>query len=304
MTVSALLREPLTHFFAAGLLVFMAYGAVRTHAPEEAVSTAPRQVELTLGDLQQLELTFAARWQRAPTADEMVRLVEDRMREEVLYREALALGLDQDDAIVRRRLAQKMEFLSEDSAAREPTRADLEAWFVANAESFERPARVTFLHRYFSPDVRGSQAQADAAAAAAALAGAAQGDADEVGDPYMFQDYLVNRSPEQLAKAFGPAFAQSVLALEPGNWQGPIESGYGWHVVFVTERTESRVPSLDEVLPEAKAAWLADRRREALADAYERMRAKYELVLPAPSAAAVSSAGPEGHDGQAEGDAG
>ena len=286
------LREPLVHFLLAGLLLFAAYSALRRDAAPEPSSD---QIELTLDDLRQLEIGFAARWQRAPTPEEMVGLVESRVREEILYREALALGLDKDDTIVKRRMAQKMEFLAEDvSDAREPTPEELAAWFEKNAERFALPSRVTFRHLYFSPDQRGAKAHDDAAKALAQLSAELEDSpaATALGDPFMFQDTLADRTPEQLAKDFGPGFASALSALEPGAWQGPIESGYGWHLVFVSSSTPGRVPAFEEVEPDVMTAWKTDQRAEAWRKAYAEMRAKYELVLPAPPDEVASQGGP------------
>ena len=146
------------------------------------------------------------------------------------------MGLDKDDEIVKRRMAQKMQFLAEDvAAAREPTTAELKSWYGQNSAKFAEPGRVSFRHLYFSPDRRGDRARDDAPQALAKLAGQPQDAklAASIADPFMFQDYYRDRTPEQLAKEFGPHFALAVAKLAPGSWQGPIESGYGWHLVFV-----------------------------------------------------------------------
>ena len=170
---------------------------------------------------------FRSQWRRDPTPEELRQLVEDKVREEILYREALALGLDKDDTIVKRRMAQKMQFLAEDvAAAREPTAEELGTWYEANRDQFAFPPRVSFRHLYFSPDRRGS-----------ARARRCSGRADEAGrasprtsnlaatlaDASMFQEYYRDRTPEFLGKEFGPNFALTVVKLTPGSWQGPVE---------------------------------------------------------------------------------
>ncbi len=286
-----LLREPLFHFLVLGAALFAASRWVK---PTDR-APANRQIVLTLDDLRQLQIGFAAQWQRAPTQQEMVGLLESRIKEEILYREALAMGLDKDDTIVRRRMAQKMEFLAEDvSSAHEPTTEELEAWFEKNTKLFTQPARVTFRHLYFSPDRRGKSAWPDATAALAKLAGrpASWAGAAALADPFMFQDYLADRTPDQISKDFGPLFARALFVQKPGAWSGPIESGYGWHLVFVDSLTPERASSFEEVEPDVKTAWLATRKAEAWDEAYKTMRAKYELVLPAPpeNAAGVTPA--------------
>ncbi len=280
--LSRAFREPLLHFLLLGVALFAVSRFVRPASDRIAPS---RQIVLTLDDLRQLQIGFAAQWQRAPTEQEMLGLLEDRIKEEILYREALAMGLDKDDTIVKRRMAQKMEFLAEDvSASHEPTTAELKTWFDQNTKLFEQPARITFRLLYFSPDRRGQSARSDAEAALAKLAGkpASWPGPAALGDPFMFQDYMADRTPGQVAKDFGPPFAQALFEQEPGAWRGPIESGYGWHLVSIDSLAPGRVSTFEEVEPDVKTAWLAARKAEAWEKAYKAMRAKYELVLPAP----------------------
>jgi peptidyl-prolyl cis-trans isomerase C len=287
-----LLREPLLHFLLLGVALFGISRFVKPAADRTAVS---RQIVLTLDDLRQLQIGFAAQWQRPPTGPEMIGLIENRIKEEILYREALAMGLDKDDTIVKRRMAQKMEFLAEDvSAAHEPTTDELKTWFARNTAMFSQPARVTFRHLYFSPDRRGKNAWSDAKAALGKLSGkpASWPGAAALGDPFMFQDFMADRTSDQIAKDFGPPFAKALFVQEPGAWTGPIESGYGWHLVFVDSLTPQRSSAFEEVEPEVKTAWLATRKAEAWDKAYKAMRSKYELLLPAPPDAAAAAKTP------------
>jgi hypothetical protein len=274
------LREPLLHFVLAGLALFLVHQALN---PAAANRDASGRITLTEDDLRQMTIAWQAQGRPLPTAEQMQSLVEARVREEVLYREALALGLDQNDTIVKRRLAQKMEFLAEDVAAlRDPTGDELRAWFEKNAARFALSPRASFRHLYFSPDRRGDRARGEAARALLKLAGKS-GDwpgASALADPFMFQDRYNDRSFAQLANLFGPPFARAVLDLTPGSWHGPIESGYGWHLVWVDSITPGRVPAFEEVEPDAKAEWVAEQRADAKRKAFEAMRARYEVVLP------------------------
>jgi len=180
-------------------------------------------------------------------------------------------------------MAQKMEFLFEDVAAlREPASDEIQTWFRAHADRFTRPARATFRHVYFSPDRRGTHAREDAVRALAKLADKPMDapDATALGDRFMFQDYYGDRTPDDVSKAFGPPFARALFVAAPGAWTGPIESGYGWHLVWVDTLVAPRVPPLEEVEPEVRTAWLDDRRTELREKAYEAMRARYEIVVP------------------------
>jgi hypothetical protein len=275
-----LLREPLLHFLLAGTALFGVFAALH---PETLARDASRRIEVTDDDMRQIAASWLAQGRPAPTPEELHHLVESRVREEILYREALALGLDQGDTIVKRRLAQKMEFLFEDlSALREPTREELALWLDEHAERFALPARATFRHLYFSPDRRGAQARYDAARALAELGGV-PGDApvaEVLGDRFMFQDYYGDRSFDDVARNFGPSFAEALFGLAPGAWSGPIESGYGWHLVFADSITPSRTPALEEVQAEVRSAWVEAQREVIRGRTLEAMRARYEVVLP------------------------
>ena len=224
--------------------------------------------------------------------------METKVQTEILYREALAMGLDKDDEIVKRRMAQKMQFLAEDAAPREPTTAELKSWYAKNSDKFAMPTRVSFRHLYFSPDRRAAHARDDAVKALAQLAGQTE-DAkfdESFADPFMFQEYYRDRGTDYLGKEFGPQFALAVAKLPIGSWQGPIESGYGWHLVFVDNAIPGHVPDFEEVEPEVKTAWLSEQKALAWQKTYQEMRAKYTLLLPKPpenaSAAPAPSASP------------
>jgi len=274
------LREPLLQFLLIGLALFAVYDVRNRDAGRRDRSD---RIELTADDVRQVGFAWVAQGRPAPSPEEMRALVDARVREEILYREALALGLDKDDAIVRRRMAQKMEFLFEDVAKlREPSPGELRTWFEKIAERFTQPGRVTFKHLYFSPDRRGGRTRDDAVHALAAIAGKPMDapEATALGDPFMFQDWYADRAPDDVAKAFGPGFARAVFATTPGAWAGPVESGYGWHLVWVDSATPARVQAFEEVETDVKAAWTEDQRAEIREKAFQAMRARYEIVLP------------------------
>lgn len=285
-----LLQEPLVQFLLIGVALFAGYSYQQRGGSAEA---SPQEIRLTLDELAQLALVFESQWQRPPTPDELGRLVENRVQEEVLYREALAMGLDKDDTIVKRRMAQKMQFLAEDvAAAREPTTDELRAWFGEHADLFALPGRVSFRHLYFSQDERREAARDAAAKALTALDGEPSGSefAASLADPFMFQDYYGDRSSEEIAREFGPAFAQAVVMLAPGAWQGPLASGYGWHLVFAEAAVPGRTPAFEEVERDVKTAWLGAQKAEAWRKAYDEMRARYTVSLPAPPDDATTAA--------------
>jgi peptidyl-prolyl cis-trans isomerase C len=279
LAIGRWLREPLLQFLLVGLLLFAGYHWMN---PSSGERDPGHRIELTADDLRQIQIAWLAQGREALSAEQLRSLVEDRVREEILYREALALGLDQDDTIVKRRLAQKMEFLFEDVAAlRDPSAEELRTWFEQHADRFALPARASFRHLYFSPDRRGARARDDAANALAKLAGrpADAPDAATLGDPFMFQDYYADRSFDEIARTLGPGFAKALFELAPGAWSGPIESGYGWHLAWVDSITLAHAPAFEDVEPDVRTQWTEAQRDEIRARAFAAMRARYEVVL-------------------------
>jgi len=282
--------EPLPHFLLIGTVLFGLYNYMNRG---RGGFESSKQIVLSLDELRQMDMYFESQWHRQPTRTEFQAMVEDKVREEVLYREGLAMGLDKDDEIVKRRMAQKMQFLAEDvAAAYEPSTAELKAWFEKNSQRFALPSRYSFRHLYFSPDKRGKNAQDDATKVLARIAGQPEDSrlAAQTGDSFMFQDYYADRTPEAIAKEFGPPFAVALEKLKPGSWQGPIESGYGWHLVFVDTVIPGRIPAFEEMERDVKTAWLAEQKQQAWQKAYKEMRAKYAVLLPAPPDNGVSQA--------------
>jgi peptidyl-prolyl cis-trans isomerase C len=286
-----LLREPLLHFLLIGAVLFAVY---RVLQPSGGGQDNAKKIVLTEDDLSQMTLTWRAQGRPLPTEKEMQSLLEEKIREEVLYREALAMGLDKDDTIVKRRMVQKMDFLAEDlSELREPGRDELKAWFAKNSERFTMPGRVSFRHIYFSPDKRGEQALAVAEQARARLNSKSvdSPDAAGLGDSFMFQDFYGDQAFDETAKTFGPSFAQALFQSKPKSWQGPIQSGYGWHLVFIDSLTPARIPEFEEIEADVRTGWVSAQRDEIKRRMYAEIRSRYEIVLPKKSAEAKVARG-------------
>lgn len=281
------LGEPLLHFLVVGALLSAGYHLL-TPAPEGETNT--NRIVLTKDDVRQLAISWLAQGRSTPTPGQLQGLVDQKVTQEILYREAVALGLDRDDEVVKRRLAQKMDFLATDVATlQEPTDADLKAWFDKNAQGFALPAHATFRHLYFSTDTHGKETK-QAAAAALALVEGKSPDSSEVaaiGDPFMFQNHYGDATPDQMAKEFGPEFSKELFQLTPGKWVGPVKSGYGWHLVWIDSIESGRIPTYAEVMPNVKAGWIEDKYREIKNSALEEMRSRYSVVVPAIEASDV-----------------
>ncbi len=283
-----MLREPLLHFLLLGAGLFVLYRLV---AGEDV---APNEIVVTSRTVEGLADNWQRTWQRPPTQTELDGLVEDYVREEVLYREALATGLDRDDTIVRRRLRQKMEFVTDDLAAQvEPSDAELQEYLDQHPDAFRRPARVTFEHLYFNGDRRGERAGADAAAALTLLqSSASQRQASKLGDPIALASTYEGIAVDELDRLFGDGFAAQILALPQGQWAGPSESGYGLHLVRVIEVIPGSLPQLGDIREQVARDLLAERRKRLSDEFYHKLREGYSVTVePTPGVKVLQAAG-------------
>ncbi len=279
--LSRLWREPLVHFLLIGLALFLVYGVRR---PAPAASEAKQQtIEISDDDLRQLAGLWEAQWQRPPTPEELRKLVDDQVREEIYFRQALAEGLDKEDILVRRRLVDRMIFLSEtEKKAPDPTPEALRAWFDANPELFAVPKDLTFRQVFFSNQTRPNRAKEDAILARDSLRGKAA-DAPEIaamGDPSDFAPAYQAMPPQQAAAIFGQTFADGLLGLPSGSWQGPLESPTGWHLVYVEAITPGPVPPFELIVADVRERWRAVQREAAREKAFAAMQARYRIILP------------------------
>ena len=211
------------------------------------------------------------------------------MREEVYCREAMALGLDKDDTVIRRRLRQKMEFISDDIAAiSEPTDADLNAYLHAHADRFRAEQTFTFSQVYLDPEKHGENLGRDISALLAQLNQAGgHADAPALGDSFLMEHTFTATPTSEISKQFGEKFAAKLGELSPGTWQGPVESGYGAHLVLVSERTEGRMPTLAEVRDDVRREWANSGRLELNEKFYQELLKRYTVTIESPHLAEV-----------------
>lgn len=271
------LRDPLVLFLVLGA----ALGGLHWALQDEA-SPLQRETEIVVtdADVLWLQQVFEKTWQRPPTKAELRKLVDRRVRDELLYREAKALGLDQGDNALRRRLAMKLEFLAQDAgAAAVPTEAELRAYLEANPASYTRAGRRTFVHVYLNADKRGKAVEADATALLERLRTEAGFDASEAGDRIMLEFEQVGVAPRDVAATFGVEFSDALFAQESSRWVGPLRSGYGVHLVFVRDAEADRVPQLEEVRDQVQRDLVAERRDRALEAYVEALRDRYDVSL-------------------------
>ena len=276
MFVLRWLKEPLLHFLLIGAGLFALY--YFTAGPD---ANRPNHITVKQTDIDRLAAQWQQRRRRQPTAQEMQALVDAYIREEILYREALALGLDKNDVIIRRRLGQKLEFMFKDLGEQVAiTDEEIREYYERNAERYREPARYTFTQVYLSWDKRGDKTEADAKALLDQLrAQSGPVDAAAVSDRFLLDYEFEGQAEQQLASMFGQKFAEQVGILEVGSWQGPIASGYGLHLIYIKERSEPRTPDLADV--KDKVRWDLQNERSKTMDKafYEELRRRYEIKI-------------------------
>lgn len=269
-------REPLLHFLVLGALLFALYGWL-----QRGVLQTPDEIVVTASQVQSLQAQFQRTRQRAPTPQELQGLVDNWVREEVFYREGLAMGLDRDDSIVRRRVAQKLEFVSDGTAPDAPTVAELQAWLDEHAADYRVEPSYSLRQIYFNPDRRGARLAADIAAAQRALG---RGEPAS-GDTTMLPATLELTRAAAVAQVFGNEFAQALQGLRLGGWQGPLRSGFGEHLVELTARVDARPATLDEARGAVERDLLQARAQATGKAFYQRLRAKYGVRMESTGAA-------------------
>ncbi len=289
------LREPLLHFLLIGGAFFLLYAAFSGPKTEGAGKT----IVVSAAEIEWMQASWQKRWGRPPTAEERDGLIQQYIRETVLYREALVLGLDKDDQVIRRRLGQKMEFIVKDLVAlAPPTDEDLLAYFEAHRDRYQDPVRYTFTQVFVDPDKRGDATLDDAEAIKAKLI--AEGDAIDdpgaLGDGFMLATYYAEKDQLEIQKLFGSGFAESLATLTPGQWHGPVLSGYGAHLVYVRHATAAPPPVFDEVRGQVEQEWTAEKGEELKEQFYANLREQYKIVIeqPTESDKVAALAGPSG----------
>jgi hypothetical protein len=279
--VKNLVREPLVHFLLLGALIFGVFKLISSGTIE------PGKILITQGRIESLETAFSRTWRRPPTASELEELIRDHVREEVFAREAVALGLDKDDTIIRRRLRQKLEFVSEDVAAHaDPNDEQLRAFLKEHADAFRADRKFTFRQVYLNPQQRGANLRRDTAQVLAQLRrSGGQTDISTLGDSFMLENEFKEVAAAEVVKQFGEQFAAKLGEIPVGQWQGPIESGFGVHLVSMTERTDGSMPALEDVRPAVRREWINARRLEANEKFYRTLLQRYTVTIERPEVA-------------------
>ena len=269
-----LVREPLTHFLLLGVVIFLLFAVLNDDS-----TAAADEVVVDTARVSAMISKFKLTWQRLPTTDELDLLIDGWIREEILYREGIALGLDQNDAVVRRRIAQKMDLILE-GTVQTPDTAALQTWLDEHREKYLIPPQFAFEQRFFDPQRHAGALPGIISSSVAAL------NADEdsnLGDPTMLPDRMTLTSIPQIDRIFGTGFGAGLAGLPLGEWSGPVSSTFGEHVVRVSERQAERMPALDEVRGTVERDLLRLRVSEFSDQAYEVLRQRYVVRIDAQS---------------------
>ena len=273
-----LTREPLVHFLVIGAAIYALYGA---YAGGED-SDYGRTVVVTSSEIQSLTDRWTRLWSRPPTNEELAGVIRDYVRTQILYREALAMGLDDGDTIIERRLAQKLELLATSLITpEEPSDGQLSAWYVGNADRFKEPDLYTLTHIFFDPDKREATTFDDAKATLDTLHALDELPASysDYGDWFMLQNYYASRSALELRKLFGSGFVEQTVKLEPGVWHGPVLSGFGTHLVLINNVTIAPQPAFNDIKEHLREEWMAEQVTEISEGFIENLISRYEIVV-------------------------
>jgi hypothetical protein len=284
--VKRALREPLLHFLLLGGLLFLLAGWRGT------AGRGSTRIVVTAGQIQHLAAGFARVWQRPPMEAELKGMIDDHVKEEIATREAAALGLDRDDTVIRRRLRQKLEFLAEESAVSgPPTDAEIQAWVAAHPDAVGVEPELSFRQVYLRADARGAGARAEAETVLTRLRAAGDDTAAlALADATMLPAEMVRAPLREVSRTFGEGFARALAAVEPGRWEGPLESPYGLHLVLVRERVTPSAPDFPALRPLVERELMAERRAKELQRLYERMLEKYTVRIEMPNSGTMQAA--------------
>ncbi|NNF47237.1 MAG: peptidyl-prolyl cis-trans isomerase [Desulfofustis sp.] len=271
-----ILTEPLVHFLLIGALLFLGFSVFR--ASDESMDTT---IVVTDNDIKVLKADFERTWQRPPREAELEGLLEEKIREEIAYREGLALGLDRDDPYIRRRLRMKLELLLEDiSAQASPGDEELQKFLEENREKFRQEPRYSLYQVYLNPSQRKETLQKDAEELLQRLKkGGDEVDPGQIGDSIMLPRAFPLSPATVINRQFGSDFTTQLSDLETGTWQGPIRSGYGIHLVLINQRIEGRDPDLAEIRPMVEREYELIMRKELKEKIYANLREKYTVVV-------------------------
>lgn len=259
------LKEPLLHFLVAGGLLFAVYNWLNAEVGNE-----PHVVRITAAEVNWLRETWSRQWQRPPSEPELRGMVADYLKEVLLAREARELGLEENDTVVRRRLAQKMEFLLQDTAQlAEPPEEELYQFYNSRRELYVEPAHISFNQIFFKDETSAQQSLQELVTNKTAVHG----------DQTLLERDFARIDQQTLANLFGHEFAEVLFTLEPGQWHGPVTSAYGFHLVWINEQQVAQLRPFDEVRTQVLNDWYRSRQDVINEQYFAGLLEKYDVVV-------------------------
>mgnify|MGYP001554409454 CR=1 FL=1 len=266
-TFLRIIREPISLFVILGLLLFIVYNRTTTYYDQKN-----KQITVTEAQVQLLKETFAKTWNREPTEEELEAQIENLIKDEIYYKEAVDLGLDRSDIAVKRRLRQIMEMMMDDMATVYPSEDQLKTYLSENQDKFRRDPYISFRHIYFSSENRET-----ALDVLGKLKDTLPVDERSFDGLALIPNEFSEESYRSVERLFGKSFTEEVFTLKPGIWQGPVESAYGYHLVYISELTEGFVPELSEIWDEVEREWSVEKRTQVKDQQYQKIRERYTI---------------------------
>lgn len=272
--MNKLLKDPLFRFLLIGAAIFLIFNVF--NKSEDLENT----IVISAADIAALQANFSRTWQRQPTEKELSGIIEESIRDEVAYREALAMGLDRDDPYVRRRMRMKTELLMEDIISlTPPTDEELNTFLVENRDQFKQQPEIAFSQIFFNAEKRGASLESELNAIKQQLQSSQTDLSQDLGDVIMLPQNYPLAALNIVKRQFGEAFAEQIITLDPGIWSGPVVSTYGVHLVLVRDRVDGYDPELTEIRPVVEREFMANRRKHIKEEAYKKLQEQYEIVV-------------------------
>ncbi|MHC4439629.1 MAG: peptidyl-prolyl cis-trans isomerase [Planctomycetota bacterium] len=278
-TVKKIFKEPIVYFFVLGFVVFGLHSFLNRAKQQE--DKDPFIVEVTSADIEWIRSSWEARMKRPPTQSELQGLINSFIREEILSREAYSMDLDERDLVIQRRLVQKLIFVLEDLAeSADPTDEELKDYMQKKQEKYRIPETISFTHIYFSLEKRKDVLkEAETILAGLKSKNTSPEEAVSLGDAIMIDSTFRSKYPDEVARVLGRAFADELFSMDEKGWQGPVVSTFGLHLVYISDRTASRMPEFENIREDVKNDFMYERKKDVVDSAYNAVKSRYTIIV-------------------------
>lgn len=278
--LNKLMNKPVIRFFFIGSIMYLIY--VFIIQLNSNTQNQDNTITITSGEIMSLEEKWTSRFKRSATELEMQSLVEQHIEETILFKEAVKMGLNKNDDVIRQRMAQKLQFLSDDLIRPEPPSDDeLRDFFYKNTNSYKPADRVTITQIYLDPKKRGDKISDDAKKLLTKLnkIGSPESNFSAYGDTFNLQSYFLQRSKSELSMLFQGEFAKFAFLSEPNKWQGPVNSGYGMHIIYIHEKQIGITPEFEEIKDRIREDWMIEKQKGINNIYIDGLLSRYEIIF-------------------------